>query len=111
MKAVLMLIPAPLWLIFSAIFFPCGEYLSKRWAVNPSAFSTLIVVLSYATSTLLWLPALFHKNELAVMGTAWLLLATVATVLIGTTVFGEVITARQTAGAVLSAIALILLCA
>jgi multidrug transporter EmrE-like cation transporter len=69
----------------------------------------LLVVVAYAFGTVTWLPALLHKNELAVMGTAWLLLATVATVIIGIFVFGESVNKSQLLGLGLATGALFLL--
>ncbi len=106
---ILLAIPAPVWLIVSASFFAAGEYLSKKWGYAPSISFTAIVVGTYALATLFWLPALLHKNSLAVMGTAWLLLATAATVGIGILVFHEQVNALQWAGIALSCVALVLL--
>jgi drug/metabolite transporter (DMT)-like permease len=102
-------IPAAGWLFLSALFFALGEYLSKLWGENPSLRLTAMVVGVYALGTLSWLPALLHRNELAIMGTAWLLLATVATVVIGFFVFGETLTILQWLGIGLALIALVLL--
>lgn len=102
-------VPAPAWLVLSALFFAGGEYLSKIWASNPSITGIIWVVACYAFGTIAWLPALLHKNELAVMGTAWLLLATMATVIIGLFVFGESLNQSQWIGIGLSGVALFLL--
>jgi len=103
---ILMLIPALVWLVISALFFAVGEYLSKRWGMNPSFNFAVIVVLIYALGTFAWLPALLHKNQLAIMGTAWLLLAVMATVCVGVFVFHEKITNLQIIGVILAIIAL-----
>ena len=105
----LLKVPAVGWLLLSAIFFAGGEYLSKLWAKDPSGKATVFVVATYALGTLTWMPALLHKNELAIMGTAWLLLATVATVAIGVFVFGEPLSAKQLIGIALALVALVLL--
>jgi multidrug transporter EmrE-like cation transporter len=109
MIAYLQKFPAAGWLILSALFFAAGEYLSKVWANAPTGRGAALVVAAYAVGALAWLPALLHKNELAVMGTAWLLLATVATVVIGLFVFGENLSRVQWTGIGLAAIALFLL--
>lgn len=57
-------------------------------------------------SSFTWLPALLHKNQLAIMGTIWLLLATVATVLVGVIAFQEKVTPIEWVGIVLSLVAL-----
>lgn len=107
--SIVLAVPAWTWLFISALFFAGGEFLSKKWAMHPSTLGLCLTMGSYACSSLLWLPALFHKNELAVMGTGWLLLATVATVLIGFFVFSEALSAKQMVGLSLSAAALVML--
>lgn len=109
MTNLLMKIPAFGWLILSALFFALGEYQSKLWAQSPGIRGVILVVVAYAFGTVTWLPALLHKNELAVMGTAWLLLATVATVIIGIFVFGESVNKSQLVGLGLATGALFLL--
>ncbi len=102
-------IPAIIWLLISALFFAAGEYLSKLWAMGPSLRFTILVVMAYALGTLTWLPALLHKNQLAIMGTLWLLLATLATISIGIFIFHEQLNYFQIVGIILAAIAMILL--
>ncbi len=106
---ILLAIPAPAWLILSALFFAGGEYLSKHWGNAPTWCGALFVVLVYSVATLTWLPALLHKNELAVMGTAWLLLATAATLVIGVFIFHESLSGPQWVGVVLALVSLFLL--
>src|SRR5258706_1582762 len=102
----LMAVPAWAWLFISASGFTLGEYISKKWAQQPSARGAAVVVLTYAISTLAWLPVLLHKNQIALMGTLWLLLATVATIGVGLFVFGEQLTALQWVGVGLALVAL-----
>jgi drug/metabolite transporter (DMT)-like permease len=105
----LLYIPALAWLLISALFFACGEFLSKLWGNNPSITLTILVVIVYAFGTLSWLPVLLYKNQLAVMGTAWLLLATIATIVIGVLVFHEKISTLQGFGIVMAIIAMFLI--
>jgi drug/metabolite transporter (DMT)-like permease len=105
----LLAIPAYIWLVISAIFFGFGEYLSKRWGMQPTLGFAVITVCTYAIGTFAWLPALLHKNQLAIMGTAWLLLAMVATIGIGFFVFHEHLNGYQIAGVILAFAALVLL--
>lgn len=105
----LLYIPAIAWLLASAVFFAMGEYLSKRWGAHPSWSLTAIVVIVYALGTLSWLPALLHKNQLAIMGTIWLLLAVIATVTIGVFVYREHLTSLQLLGVALALVAMTLL--
>jgi len=106
---ILLAVPALVWLLLAAAFFAAGEYLSKRWGMHPSLPFAFFVVGVYALGTFAWLPALLHKNQLAIMGTAWLLLAMAATITIGVLVFHEPLNLRQGIGVVLAAVALVLL--
>ena len=106
---ILLVIPAFGWLLISALFFALGEYLSKQWGMQPSWQTTLMVVGAYALGTLTWLPALLHKNQIAVMGTLWLVLAIVATVAIGVFFYHEQLTVLQWTGVVLALISLVIL--
>ncbi|MDD5623771.1 MAG: hypothetical protein PHI23_03615 [Candidatus Peribacteraceae bacterium] len=105
----LLAIPAIVWLLLSALFFACGEYLSKQWGMDPRFSVAFAVVAVDAIGTFLWLPAILHKNQLAIMGTAWLLIGTLATVSVGIFFFGETLTTGQWTGIVLAVAALWLL--
>lgn len=103
-------VPPAAWLLVSAVFYAGGEFLSKKWALAPGWGLAAAVLAAYGAASLLWLPALHQRNELAVMGTAWLLLATVATILIGHLVFHEALGPRQWLGVALALAAMALLC-
>jgi len=94
----LLSIPAIVWLLISSVFFAAGEFLSKKWGVAPGIKPTVFVMLAYGLSSLFWLPSLLHKNQLAIMGTFWLVLATISTVLIGIVVFHEKLNTLQWVG-------------
>ena len=104
-----MILPAWIWLLISVIFFAGGEYLSKQFALTPSISMVAIVVSVYALGSLLWLPAIFQKNQLAITGTLWLLIGLAATVSIGLFVFGERLSLLQTIGLVFAFISVALL--
>ncbi|TSC58881.1 MAG: hypothetical protein Greene041619_259 [Candidatus Peregrinibacteria bacterium Greene0416_19] len=106
---IILAVPAPVWLLLSALFFAWGEYTSKQWGYAPSLSLTLMTVGIYALGTLAWLPALLHNNHLAIMGTAWLLLATIATVAIGIFVFHEHVSTVKMIGIFFSLLSLVLL--
>lgn len=105
----LLAIPAWAWLLISAAWFTAGEYLSKRWGMHPSFGFAVVVVLTYAIGTFAWLPALLHKNQLALMGMLWAILATVATISVGVLIFRETLTVLQWVGVGLALVALTLL--
>lgn len=109
MTRLLLIVPALAWLILSSLFFATGEFLSKKWGMKPGLTITLLVIIAYALSTVSWLPALLHKNQISTMGTIWLLLATVATVTIGIFIYHESLNFQQWVGVILALIALGLL--
>jgi len=106
---IILSIPALAWLIISALFFAFGEFLSKKFALAPSIYYVLIIIGIYALGTLSWLPAIFQKNQLSVVGAIWSVLSLIATILIGLSVFNEKLTLTQSAGLVLGLVAVYLL--
>ncbi|MDD5751248.1 MAG: hypothetical protein PHS73_01885 [Candidatus Peribacteraceae bacterium] len=102
-------LPAFVWLLFSALFFAYGEYLSKKWALHPGWMMALAVVGVDAIGTFLWLPAIFNRNVLSIIGMAWLLIGAVASVGIGLIVFRETLNWTQWTGMGFALIALVLL--
>jgi len=105
----LLSVPAIVWLLISSVFFAAGEFLSKKWSLTPNLKTTIFVLLAYAISSLIWLPSLLHKNQLATMGTIWSVLSIVATVTIGIFIFHERLNTMQWLGVVLALVALTLL--
>ena len=105
----LMLVPALAWLTISTMFFALGEYLSKKWGMNPGWLFALGIGLIYGFGSMLWLPALLHRNQLAVVGTFYALMGVIITIMIGLFVFNETITITQSIGLFLALIALGLL--
>lgn len=97
------------WLSLSVAFYAVGEYISKTWANSPTTLEVICVMAASALSALLWLPALFSENRLALMGTSWLVLATATTVILGVVVFGERLSAVQWGGVIFAIVAFILL--
>ncbi|MDO8468891.1 MAG: hypothetical protein Q7S29_04000 [Candidatus Peribacter sp.] len=102
-------VPSFCWLLLSAVLFGCGEYLSKRWASAPSFKLGAAVVLVDAIGVILWLPALYNRNQLSIVGVLWALLGTVVTVSIGLFIFKESLTWVQWVGIVCAFVALALL--
>lgn len=106
---ILLLVPPYIWLGISAILFAAGEYLSKSWVNSPSTGRFLLTTAAWTLSGIVWLPALLHRNELSVMGTAYLVLGTIGTVLIGICFYQEPITAQRICGISLAIVGMILL--
>lgn len=101
-----MAIPAVVWLVISVVFFAFGEYFSKIWAAKPNIGLAIVVVFTSVLSAFTWLPALLHRNEIAIMGTIWLLLATVAVIVVGVVFFQEKISLIEWIGIGLGLLAL-----
>ena len=74
--------------------------------MHPNIVTALVVVMFSSISTLFWLPALLHRNQISIMGTIWLLLATIATVFVGAVIFQEKITTIEWVGIAMAIIAL-----
>ena len=103
------LLPVWAWLLISIGFYAIGEYISKTWANSPSHSEMWAVIAASAMSALFWLPALFTKNHLAIVGTSWIILATIVTLLLGVVFFGEKLSALQWGGVILALVSLIIL--
>lgn len=97
------------WLLFSSVFFAAGEFLSKKFALNPGVTVVLFIVLVDAISVLLWLPAILQKNQLSIVGTEWSVLSLMVTVMIGLVFFHEKLTLVGVFGIVFAMISIALL--
>ena len=98
-----------IWLILSAICFAVGEFLSKKFAINPKISYVFLILLAYCVGTLFWLPAILQKNQLSIVGTIWSVLSLLATVSIGVLVFSEKLNLVGTVGIIFAFISIILL--
>ena len=97
------------WLLVSIVFYAYGEYLSKLWAFKPTFWMTCYVVMIYALGVVGWLPAIYLRNEVVVVGMLWELFAMISTVIIGCACFGEQLGPAQWTGIALALIASFLL--
>jgi drug/metabolite transporter (DMT)-like permease len=91
------------WLFLSALFFGVGEYLSKKWSLNPSVLMAGSLILMYVFGTLAWLPAILKGQSLSIVGTLCM------TLFIGLALFKEPITTTQIVGICFAFIAIIFL--
>ena len=71
------------WLFLSVFAFGIGEYLSKKWSLQPDRLLALLLVLPYMVGTWLWLPALRAGKSLATTGISWSIMSAMTTVGIG----------------------------
>jgi multidrug transporter EmrE-like cation transporter len=95
--------------VASAIFFAIGEFLSKKFALNPKFLYVIIILIIYSFGVLAWLPAILQKNQLSIVGVMWSVLSLLTTVLIGVLIFREKLNIIGIAGIILAIIAIILL--
>lgn len=98
-----------IWLVLSSLFFATGEFLSKKFALNPSLVLVVIIIIIYSISVLLWLPAILQKNQLSTVGVMWSVLSLLITILIGTIIFGEKLNLLSILGIIFAIISTILL--
>jgi multidrug transporter EmrE-like cation transporter len=77
--------------------------------MNPSMQLAFWLLIPYTMGSFCWLPALQLGQSLTRIGTAWSVLSTVMTLVLGLIVFGEKINAWNGAGLVFALIALVLL--
>lgn len=107
--AIFTIIPAWLWIVVSSVFFAFGEFISKKFALNPGwgLFLAFLVVDTISASA--WIPAIFEKNQLSITGVMWSIVSLMATVLIGLLVFNEKLTLVQSIGIMFGMVSVILL--
>ena len=98
-----------LWLLLSTCFFAIGEYLSKKFALEPSIKLVCYIVPMYALGTLAWLPAIHKGQMLSTVGTLWTVLSMVMTIFIGLFIFHESLTTIQIVGICFAFVSVILL--
>lgn len=97
------------WLIISALFFAVGEFLSKKFALNPKIIYVVFILITYSLGTLAWLPAILQKNQLSIVGTIWSVMSLIATIAIGVIIFNEELSAIGVIGITAAFISIILL--
>ena len=97
------------WLLLSAIFFTLGEYISKKFALNPKTSLIVYFLIIDCISSAAWLPAILQRNQLSIVGTMWSVISLMMTVLIGVLVFSEKLSITGIIGIIFSFIGIILL--
>lgn len=97
------------WLALSAVFFAGGEFLSKKFALNPKALLVVGILVVYSLGVLAWLPAILQKNQLSIVGAIWSVLSLLTTVLIGVLIFGERLSLVGILGVIAAFVAVFLL--
>lgn len=97
------------WLIASAIFFAFGEFLSKKFSLNPKTSYVILILVVYSIGVLFWLPAILQKNQLSIVGTMWSVMSLLLTILIGVLIFNEKLSLIGILGIIFAFISIILL--
>lgn len=98
-----------LWLLLSGVFFAIGEFLSKKFALNPKPGLFIVLIMSSVFSMAAWLPAILQKNQLSIVGVMWSVLSVISTILIGVIIFNEKLSQLGVIGIILGIISVILL--
>lgn len=106
---IITLIPYWAWIVISAIFFALGEFLSKKFSLNPGWTLFLLFLVVDTISASAWIPAIFEKNQLSITGVIWSIVSLIATVLIGVLAFNEKLTLIQVSGILLGLVSVALL--
>lgn len=96
------------WLCASVTCFGLGELLSKRFILDNTLRSFLIMQVFYTLGGLLWLPALASRRDLGTTGAMWSMMSLVITALIGVFYYQEQLLPRNIAGIVLALVAIAL---
>jgi multidrug transporter EmrE-like cation transporter len=98
-----------IWLALSGLLFAGGEFLSKKFALNPRLTLVVCILVIYSLGVLAWLPAILQKNQLSIVGAIWSVMSLLATVLIGFLLFGEKLSAVGVVGIITAFAAVALL--
>jgi multidrug transporter EmrE-like cation transporter len=106
---IILSIPYFVWLIISALFFAGGEFLSKKFALNPGIMLVVLLLISYGISEITWLPAILEKNKLSIVGAMWSVLSLLVTVLLGLLIFNEKISLVGGLGIIFAGVSVVLL--
>jgi len=91
-------IPYMFWLIPSALFFAWGEFLSKKFALQPTVAIVIFIIIVESVSVLFWLPAILQNNSLSIVGTMWSVSSLALTVLVGLLLFNEQLSVMSVLG-------------
>lgn len=98
-----------LWLLLSVACNITAEVFTKRYVAKVHWIWMALLLAGYVASSLAWVQVMHRRNQLALMGTLWLVLCCVGTVLVGTVGFDESLKPWQWVGAALAIVAAVLL--
>lgn|ERR1035437_1244993 len=106
---IFLFLPAWAWILISAIFFGIGEFVSKKFALNPGWTLFILFIAFDIISAAAWIPAIFEKNQLSATGVIWSIVSLMATVSIGILAFHEKVTLVQSIGLATGLVSVVLL--
>jgi drug/metabolite transporter (DMT)-like permease len=92
-----------------ALFTGLGDYLSKKFSLNPNWHLAFYAASAYLVGVLFWFRMIYHFQSLARAGELWILTSGVLLLVISQCIFHEPLSPRQWAGVALGLIAIVLL--
>ena len=95
--------------LFGMAAYAAGEYLSKRYAMQPTWAFYWASIIAYVFTTFAWMPLILRTNTLAVTSTIWNIGYFIVSIALGVLVFGEKMSSTQIVGLVFAAVAVVLL--
>ena len=95
--------------LLGMLAYAAGEYLSKRYAMQPTWKLYVFSIIAYVFTTFAWMPLILRTNTLAVTSTVWNIGYFIVSIALGILVFGEKMSPTQIAGLVFAAVAVVLL--
>ena len=98
-----------LWIAGAVITTGVGDFLSKRYSLNPQVSTLACVIAAYVAGVMCWLQMMLRYKNLARAGVMWIVLSAVVLILLSHFVFHETITPRQWCGIVVGVGSLLLL--
>lgn len=101
-------IPVLALLIISAAFTVFGDIFAKYWSFQTRPLFFLLSVFFYSASTIPFIPTLLREG-LVITSMIWFLISILGFIVVGIVMFKETLSIYQAVGAILSAIALLLL--
>jgi hypothetical protein len=58
------------WPFISTLFFAVGEFMSKKFALQPKFIFVVYILILYSAGVLAWLPEILAKYQLSIVGAA-----------------------------------------
>lgn len=101
-------VPLLLLFTFSAVSVGAGDFLAKKWSLEPGWVTFAGALTCYLCSSFFYLQTLARKG-LVVSSIIWSITSIIAFLFVGLVIFHESLTSLQVAGVILGAISLLIL--